>query len=75
MILGMIDMSEVDAVVKLGGNLTGYTFLVWLLLRVCRERNEAQDKLIRVINKCESCPLAKAANESLIEQHHEHNSH
>lgn len=65
-LLGFIDISEVDAIVKLGGNVTGFTFLIWLLLRVCRERNEAQDRLMKAIDKCASCPLAKAANDKLI---------
>lgn len=66
-LLGMIDISEVDAIVKLGGNVTGFTFLIWLLLRVCRERNEAQDRLMKAVDKCAGCPLAHAANDKLIQ--------
>lgn len=67
-IIGMIDPVSVDGWLKTGAFGVGTALLAWQLLRAYRRQDELQKQATEALQKCAQCPLALAANESLLNE-------
>lgn len=73
-VIGMIDPSSVDGWLRSGAFGVGIALLSWQLIRAYKRQDELQRQATEALQKCATCPLARAANERFIneDQGHEH---
>lgn len=77
-LMASITPDDTENWLKIGG-LAALVFIQSVQLAKCHKRenelheqaNELRRQLIEAINKCSKCSLAQAANQELIDNHHE----